>query len=110
MPLHSTLGLEFAHVPYAFEYADSSSRTSAVGLVTADVGKFARQLDDNSIWMLVATTPLWVSVSSAGGSSTVVNKLTTNTSVPVDTSYVVLSYLDLNNNTMNVSGNLGVFG
>lgn len=54
------------HVPYAFEYADETEREAATGFISADVGKFARQLDDNTIWMLTATTPTWVAVGGGG--------------------------------------------
>jgi hypothetical protein len=70
MSLHSGLTIsDGIHIPYAWTYASSTSREAATGMVSGDIGKFARQLDDNSIWMLVATTPTWVQVSS-GGSTT----------------------------------------
>lgn len=53
------------HVPYAWTYADAAARTGAGGFVSGDVGKLALQLDDNSLWLLTATTPTWVQV---GGS------------------------------------------
>jgi hypothetical protein len=49
---------EDIHVPYAFEYADATERGAATGFSGSDVGKFARQLDDNSIWMLVDDSPV----------------------------------------------------
>lgn len=59
------------HVPYAFVYADAAARTGATGLVAADIGKLARQLDDNSLWMLIATTPTWI-VTTGGTSGDVI--------------------------------------
>jgi hypothetical protein len=56
------------HVPYAWTYADGNARLAASGFTTADLGKFARQLDNNSIWMLIAITPTWQSVNSQGES------------------------------------------
>ncbi len=50
------------HVPYQWTYADAAARTSATGFVATDVGKLARQLDNNSLWMLTATTPTWVAL------------------------------------------------
>ena len=67
MSLHKNLGPIDIHVPYAFVYANSADRISATGLTSNDIGKFARQLDDNSLWMLTDTLPTWNSV--VGGSS-----------------------------------------
>jgi hypothetical protein len=67
MSLHRALTIgDGIHIPYAWTYASATTREAAVGLVSGDVGKFARQIDNNSIWMLVATTPTWVQVSSGG--------------------------------------------
>jgi hypothetical protein len=52
------------HIPYAYEFASAVARANAVGLSAADTGKFARQMDDNSIWMLLTHSPiLWARVS-----------------------------------------------
>lgn len=67
MAFHADETTGSVHIPYAFSYADAAARTGASGFVTADLGKLARQLDDNSLWMLTATTPTWVSVATAGG-------------------------------------------
>lgn len=56
------------HIPYAFTYADAAARTSDTSRTSVDIGKFARQLDDNSIWMLVSIAPTWATVGSASGS------------------------------------------
>lgn len=56
------------HVPYNWTYADETAREAAAGLTSSDVGKLARQLDDNSLWMLTDDSPLtWVAVGGAGG-------------------------------------------
>src|SRR3989304_6314094 len=63
--LHSAQTItEGIHVPYNWTYADAAARTGATGFVTADVGKLARQLDNNSLWMLTATTPTWSFIAS----------------------------------------------
>jgi len=62
MTQHKDIELEQIHIGYNWTYADAAARTGATGMVSADVGKFARQLDDNSIWMLTATTPTWIAV------------------------------------------------
>ena len=68
MALHRNLGTsDGIHILQAFEYADASARTGATGLVATDVGKVARQLDDNSFWVLVNHSPVtWQGVSGSG--------------------------------------------
>lgn len=80
MPLHKNLTEADIHIPYAFSYANAAARTGASGFVAGDVGKFARQTDDNSIWILTATTPTWVAV---GGSSGAVSSVFTRTGAVV---------------------------
>jgi hypothetical protein len=58
---------EGIHVPHAWEYADAATRSGAGGFVSTDVGKLARQLDDNSLWMLTSTAPIWKRVASDVG-------------------------------------------
>ena len=56
------------HPPYNFTFATSAAREAGTGytIVAADVGKLARQTDDDSLWMLTAATPTWTQVG--GGS------------------------------------------
>jgi hypothetical protein len=66
MALHRSLGLGEVHISYNWEYADAAARTGATGLVTGDVGKLARQLDENSLWLLTNHSPVtWVAISGA---------------------------------------------
>jgi len=65
--LHKNLELAEIHQPYSWEYANAAARTGASGFEAGDVGKFARQLAGNSIWMLTATTPTWTQVNGTGG-------------------------------------------
>lgn len=58
---------EGIHVPFNWSLADATARAALSGLVATDVGKLALQADDNSLWMLTATTPTWVFVG--GGAS-----------------------------------------
>src|SRR5690349_12746498 len=53
--------------PYRWTYADAAARTADTSVTADDLGKWARQLDDDTIWMLTATTPTWVQVGGAGG-------------------------------------------
>jgi len=60
---HSEASLGARHAPSNWEYANQTAREGATGLVAADVGKFARQLDDNSTWMLTNHSPVtWTGV------------------------------------------------
>lgn len=74
-PLHSDQTVsDGIHIPYAFEYYDSSDREDAYGFSGNDIGKFARQLDDNSVWMLVDDSPtIWVRIS--GEETTDINEI-----------------------------------
>ncbi len=58
------------HPPYNFTFATAAARAAGTGytIVAGDLGKLARQSDDNTLWMLTATTPTWVAV---GGGSVV---------------------------------------
>lgn len=67
MGTHKNLGVGDIHVPYQWTYADATARTGATGFVSSDLGKLARQLDDNSLWQLTATTPTWKSVDAGSG-------------------------------------------
>lgn len=53
------------HSPVAYSYANESARTGATGFVSTDLYKFAIQTDNNSLWMLTATTPTWVDISQS---------------------------------------------
>lgn len=65
---HSSMTGTNIHVPYAFTYADQTAREAA-SLAVGDVGKFSRQSDDNSIWMLIDDSPTtWIQVGGAAGS------------------------------------------
>lgn len=58
------------HVIHAYEYADAAARTGAIGFVTADLGKVARQLDTGTFWLLTATTPTWVQLGASSAAAT----------------------------------------
>lgn len=69
MALHGeSSGQLNVHVPYAFAFANAVDRAAGTGytLVPADVGKLARQTDDNSLWMLLDDSPItWIAVGGA---------------------------------------------
>jgi len=55
--------IEGIHIPYHWLVADAIGRNTVVATVD-DVGKLARQIDDDTLWLLVSYDPLvWVSVS-----------------------------------------------
>ncbi len=66
MSKHSAEVVGNIHISYNWSYANAGLRTGATGFVNADKGKFARQTDNNSIWMLTATTPTWLAVGGNG--------------------------------------------
>ncbi len=73
------------HVIQSYEYANAAARTGATGLVPADVGRVARQLDNNSFWVLTDDSPVtWAAMSGGGGSNnylqSVFNEVAVNTS------------------------------
>jgi hypothetical protein len=68
MTLHGSTPLGQMHVPYNWQYANAAARTGATGFVAADVGKLARQLDDNSIWQLTNHSPItWAQLGDTSG-------------------------------------------
>lgn len=55
------------HIVQAYEFADAAARTGAAGILPADVGRIARQLDDESFWILKDDSPLtWSRVDNGG--------------------------------------------
>lgn len=60
------VGPQGNHVAHDFEYADTAAREAATGLVAGDLKKLALQLDNNTLWILTATTPTWVTVTGSG--------------------------------------------
>jgi hypothetical protein len=56
------------HVLHAFTYADAAARIGAIGLVSADVGKIAKQSDNNRYYILTNHSPVtWSEITAAGG-------------------------------------------
>lgn len=53
-------------VPWSWSYADAVARTAAGGFAAADVGHFAVQRDDDSLWLLLAhSPPAWFGLGAA---------------------------------------------
>ena len=81
MPIeHDVIPLGEIHIPHNWEYADAAARTGATGFVAADVGKWAKQLDNGTFWELTATTPTWAQRTGAGAlaNDSITNSLMAN--------------------------------
>lgn len=83
MVFHKNITGTNVHVPISWNFASAYPRTSTTGLVTADLYKFARQEDDNSVWMLTSSAPTWKEIS--GGANSGLN-------VSDDGTYVKFTY------------------
>lgn len=64
---HHNLGLGDIHRLANWEYASAAARTGATGFTADDIGKIAKQTDNNTFWELTAVTPAWLQIG--GGSS-----------------------------------------
>lgn len=69
MALHNSLVGADNHEIHAFTYANAAARLAAVGFVSADVGKVAKQSDDNSYYLLVTTAPVWSPITIPTGTN-----------------------------------------
>jgi len=61
---HDVIPIGELHKVANWQYANAAARVAATGFIASDVGKFAWQLDNNSIWILTATVPTWVRVGA----------------------------------------------
>jgi hypothetical protein len=53
-------------ITLSFIYRNQNDRTNAVGLISSDIGKYAKQSDDSSYWELLDDSPvLWGALSSS---------------------------------------------
>lgn len=79
MARHENAPPGYIHVPYNWEYADATERLAAVAAdfvdggpeddPPGDIGKLARQLSPESLWMLTAVSPsvTWQEIGTNGG-------------------------------------------
>jgi len=61
---HDAQPLGDIHIVPNWQYADATTRLAATGFVSGDVLKVAYQIDTQTLWLLVATTPTWVIVGA----------------------------------------------
>ena len=86
---HDELSPGDIHRLQQYEYADATARTTASGFVAADEGKVARQLDDDSFWILIdATVPTWAPLTASAlvPAATVTDETTLGIATAVGTS------------------------
>lgn len=62
MTHHKDLTARDTHAPYSYLYQTALERENAIGFTNEDIGKLARQLNNNSIWVLINTSPLWLKI------------------------------------------------
>jgi len=79
MALHRNLAAaDGIHIIQSYEYADQAERLAASGFVAGDVGKVARQIDNNTWWLLVSITPItWTEIGVPSGSYVPVSRTIT---------------------------------
>ncbi len=65
---HNSLGLGDIHRLANWEYATAAARTAATGFTADDIGKIAKQVDNNTFWELTAVPAAWLQI---GGSSNI---------------------------------------
>lgn len=74
--LHANSTGANVHTPITYTYTDEIDRNAASGFTSADVGKFAWQQDEDSIWILTDDSPAtWAQVGQSAGSGTVTDDL-----------------------------------
>jgi hypothetical protein len=66
--LHKDLEIGEIHRLQCLEYANATLRGAATGFLATDVGRVAKQTDDNSFWLLTNYSPItWVLISGGAG-------------------------------------------
>ncbi len=67
---HSSLGEHDVHRAYTWTFENASQRLDASGFLVGDVGKDARQLDNETRWTLThVDPPTWVQLGGGSGES-----------------------------------------
>lgn len=68
---HHMLGLGDIHRLANWEYATATARNAATGFVAHDIGKIAKQTDNNTFWELTAVTPAWIPIAGANANRSI---------------------------------------
>lgn len=107
MPIHETVGYGAIHGIVNGTYADATSRGAASGFLSTDINKIYRQLDDDSLWIVLSVAsgvPTWAQVGGSGGGLTYFTE-NTNTVSPNNTVRVNF----LTPNTADIDADLSIF-
>jgi hypothetical protein len=73
MALHKSLPIGEVHIIYNWTYPNAITRLAATGFFASDAGKAARQIDNNSLWMLVNHSPItWKALGQGSADGDVV--------------------------------------
>lgn len=90
MPEHSTAPILKRHGVHNWEYANTAARTGATGLLPADVGKWAKQLDDGTYWELTDDSPVtWAQRTGPAPANVKTVTTTTYTLLAADNGWVI---------------------
>ena len=77
MSFHKDQATGDIHRVNQFEYANAAARTGAVGLVATDVDKVAKQIDDDTYYVLIDDAPVtWKAITDVGPSAGRVDVIT----------------------------------
>ena len=68
MARHKSLEAEDIHIIYAFSFSNEAVRLSPTTneYTISDIGKVARQIDNDTYYILIDTTPTWSQIDSGG--------------------------------------------
>lgn len=93
MPEHDVIPAGEIHIPYNWSYADAAARLAATGFIVADVGKLARQVSDNTLWMLTDESPItWAQVGGLTDSPFEMVIACSDESTPLVTGTTVITF------------------
>ncbi len=87
MSFHDEVAVGDIHIIHQFEFADEAARTGASGLIPSDIGKVARQLDNDSFFILTDDSPVtWLPMAQGTPATTVTDETLLNQATAVGTS------------------------
>lgn len=90
MPEHQVAPLAKRHGVVNWEFASAAARTGATGVLPADIGKWAKQTDNNTYWELTDDSPLtWLQVAGSAPANVNPQTGTTYTLLASDSGKVI---------------------
>ena len=75
---------EGIHVIHQFTFADTTGREASGSFVTADIGKIAKQIDDDTYWVLISTSPTWKELTGGGAHTHTESEITDLAHTPAE--------------------------